>query len=301
MKAILVSAGDAAYYPLLRDWVDSVHDAGLARDFDVGVLDFGFTVAQRAELDGRVRRVEPSLSVDPGRSRIPPDPLRAYTERIFLPRHLPGYDVYVWMDADTWVQQADAVELFAETAAAGSLAAVAECHPAYRITGTVRRPETVLGIPYRFSSYYYRKLASCFGSEVAAELSERPVVNSGAFGLRGDAPHWAAWGDALQRALKRSRKDGWDQATLNWLVYRTDLPVDLLPARCNWLPSLAMPLLHPDSGQLVEPYAPRTPLGVVHLAVGSKDPGQRIRTLDGASHEISLRYGDRAGWPRRPG
>ncbi|MGH6976466.1 MAG: hypothetical protein ACREED_05505 [Stellaceae bacterium] len=29
----------------------------------------------------------------------------------FLRRYFPGYDVYLWLDGDTWVQDAEAIEL----------------------------------------------------------------------------------------------------------------------------------------------------------------------------------------------
>ena len=76
--------------------------------------------------------------------------MRAVTVRPFLPRYLPGYNIYVWIDADAWVQEEFAVARLVDGAAQGALAAVSHTHDAYRtsqyvLDGRTQRMEAGFG------------------------------------------------------------------------------------------------------------------------------------------------------------
>jgi hypothetical protein len=126
--------------------------------------------------------------------------------------------------------------------------------------------------------------ADSFGEEAADRLYRRPHLNTGAFALRADAPHWQAWSDALGRALtgdagsragarKRppSRERLAEQCAMNVVVYDEGLPAALLEPRCNWICHHAAPQLDPETGLLTEPLAPFAPLGIVHETMWSKN------------------------------
>ena len=54
------------------------------------------------------------------------------TARPFLPRYFPDHDVYLWIDADCWVQQWDAIALFLRGAQRRPIAVAPEIHRAMR-------------------------------------------------------------------------------------------------------------------------------------------------------------------------
>jgi hypothetical protein len=62
-------------------------------------------------------------------------------------------------------------------------------------------------------------------------------------------------------------------------VYTRDLPVELLPAWCNWSCIHSLPAVDRDSGSLVEPYLPHTVLSIVHAVGMSLDEATRDREL----------------------
>src|SRR5437870_6190691 len=129
---LLISSGaDRGYFPLLRDTVQSIR--ARHREAAIGILDFGFAPEHREWLVPRVSHlVQPGWDFDfPDRERTP-EARKAQLSRPFLRRHFPGYDTYLWIDADAWVQDWRAVELYLTAAGPDKLAITPEIDRAYK-------------------------------------------------------------------------------------------------------------------------------------------------------------------------
>ncbi len=112
-RAIAITGGDAGYFDLMKDCIAlAARDGGRPR---AGARH------PRLRLDGGAARwcraqgatlVVPQWDFDfPGRDKLK-DGYKALTARPFLPRYFPGFDLYLWIDGDCWVQQGDAIALF---------------------------------------------------------------------------------------------------------------------------------------------------------------------------------------------
>lgn len=281
---IVIVGADGAYFPLLRDAVSSVR--ALNTTVAIGVLDLGLSRDQLAWLGERVSRiVAPTWDIDfPGRERMP-DSFKAQVARPFLRRHFPGYGTYLWLDADAWLQDWRAIELYCAAAATGRLAITVEVDRAYK--RHYKRPK-LLGATGTWKNY-----REAFGWRVADRLGRNPMVNCGVFALRRDAPHWDAWARLTERVLRRTRFFYAEQMALNYAVFGEKLPADLLPCYCNWMPGDAAPAFDAARGVFVEPYTPHETIGVMHLAGSdAKHSLFRLECLDGGTVETSLRYGE---------
>ena len=288
-RAIAITGGDAGYFGLMKDCIESLRAAPEGRALALGVLDCGLTDEQRAWCRGRgAELVVPQWDFDfPGRSGLA-DGYKALTARPFLPRYFPGHDLYLWIDGDCWVQQGDAVALFLAAAATGRLAVAPEIHR------TMRHYHHAWG---EFSAVCGRAYEACFDKATAERLIRYPMINAGVFALRAVAAHWAGWAELLGQALQRST-DLTDQLALNELVYDKGFACEPLPSRCNWPVHHATPAWDAERGLFVEPAMPYEPLGILHLTIYTK----RLATLD--VREVS---GPRAGeirpralrWPGR--
>jgi hypothetical protein len=119
------------------------------------------------------------------------------------------------------------------------------------------------------------------------------MVNCGVFALHHDAPHWDAWARVLAQVLQRTRFFFVEQIALNYVIFAEHLPVNFLPAYCNWMPGDASPAFDADRGLFVEPYAPHEVIGIMHLA-GREQKTHifRLNRLDGGTIETSLRYSE---------
>jgi hypothetical protein len=280
---IVVSAADSGYFPLLRDAVMSVR--ALNSTVPVGVLDLGLAPADRAWLAGQgAATVRPGWDIDfPGRDRTS-ETFKAQVARPFLPRHFPGYEMYFWLDADAWVQDWRAVELYCAAAGRDRLAIALEIDRAYK--RHYKRPK-LLGMTLAWKCY-----REGFGLRAADRLGRNPIANCGVFALHREAPHWAAWARLLASVLKRTRFFFAEQTALNYAIFAEHLPANFLPAYCNWAVGDAVPAFDAQRGLFVEPYAPYEPIGVLHLAgAEQKSKTFRVERLDGGTVETSLRYG----------
>ena len=284
-SVILCTAADAGYFPLLRGLIESLAAGPLARTLPVGVLDLGLAADQRAWLEARgATLVIPDWDVDfPGRAGVPAH-YRAMTARPFLPRHFPGHDIVMWLDADTWVQDDSVLPWFLDAAAAGKLAIVPELDRSY---WTMFKPPKLWGQNQKAFAWGY-------GMRAGYRLGRNPILNSGAFALAARAPHWALWADAHRRALQRRRLRPLlarpmyffiaEQTALNYVVFARRMPHTLLPAVANWFVAKGHPKWDAARGMLVEPNAPYRALGIVHLAgEGVKERVWELATLDGGT------------------
>ena len=175
-----------------------------------------------------------------------------------MPRHFPGYETYLWIDADAWLQDWRVVDLYVEAARGGKLAIVPEIDRAYK--RHYKRPK-LFGLTLAWKNY-----REAFGWRVADRLGRNPMVNCGVFALRGDAPHWQVWGRIMAQVAQRTRFFFVEQTALNYAIFAEHLPVDFLPAYCNWMPGDAAPAFDAERGLFVEPYSPHEVIGIMHLA-----------------------------------
>jgi hypothetical protein len=260
---IIVTGADSGYFGLLQGCIASIRDKPAGAGIALGVLDVGLKEEERAWLARRgAAIVPPGWDLDfPGRAGAPRYRQAQYG-RPFLPRHFPGHGLYLWIDADAWVQDWGAVELFFRAAAEGPIALVPEMDRSYR---------NFFHAWEEFHAVNHEGYRETFDRETADRLMRHPLLNNGVFALSAGAPHWRAWGETLAAALQRSRNGLIDQATLNHAIYVQGLRASFLPARCNWISHHAPPLRLHQGGPLVEPSLPHEPLGIVHLTLWMKE------------------------------
>jgi len=285
VKSIVITGADSAHYALLQGLVQSVR----AGDIALGVMDGGLEAEQRSWINERADAVvAPDWDLRSGDGL--PGYLRIFDSRIFLPRYFPGYDIYLWIDADAWIQDWSAIDLYVRAAATGALAVVPEVNPAFpSLTPSLSIWYGRLGRP-RVRSWAHRHYHAAYGRKTMRELALKPVMNAGVFALQADAPHWAAWEASYREGLAR-RPDVWiNQVALNHAVYRNDLPLHYLPSRCNWTCSNALPKVDRESSLLVEPFLPHDPIGVVHMTWDTKDREFDLAAVDGGTVRRSLRF-----------
>ena len=288
-KTIAITGGDAAYFDLIRDCIASLRATAEGRAMALGVLDCGLTEEQQAWCrEQGATLVAPQWDFDfPGRAQLK-DGYKALTARPFLPRYFPGFDLYLWVDGDCWVQQGDALALFLAAARTGALAVAPEIHRSMRHYRHAWK---------EFSSINGAAYAAAFDQATADRLIRYPLINAGVFALEHDAPHWAGWAALLGEALQRSA-DMTDQITLNVLVYDQGFACEPLPSRCNWPVHHATPAWDADRSLFVEPAMPYEPLGILHLTIYTK----RLDKLDvrelGGPHAGQVRARS-LRWPGR--
>jgi hypothetical protein len=281
----IVSASDARYFGLLRNLLSSIRSAAPSPRVPVCVIDLGLSPGSRDELASMGVTVATARNdFGVALTREMPGYVMAFLSRPWLPEYFPGFETYVWMDADTHLQDWRAVELYLRGARRGALAITPETDRAYgRLSGGIERITLRFGRPWKIKHWLFARSRAVYERSEAELLLNRQLLNSGVFALRRDAPHWKHWRESLRVALSKGRYERWivgcDQLSLNHAVYTRSLTLELLPAVCNWNCSHALPAVDSDTGLLVEPYLPHAVIGVVHVPGMSVEEATRLREL----------------------
>ncbi|NWG46598.1 MAG: hypothetical protein HXY25_08625 [Alphaproteobacteria bacterium] len=312
MKPVaIVSAANAVYFPLLEGLLDSVAANAAREDTALCVFDLGLTTAQREQLSARgVRLVEPGWDLSwPALADTPPNYKKYVTVAPFVPRHFPGHEIYVWLDADAWCQTARALDLLIRGARKGRLAVVPVLDRAYGVALSGATVRLFPDLPFlkgrrrRLKTWLFSMMRKYYDRGTANRLLFKPVLSAGIWALPAEAPHWAAWEASLRAARFRSGRDLSDQSPLNHAVYTNDLPVELLPAWCNWTCHMALPHWDGERGLFVEPYLPHEPISIIHMVGRTQEGEHDVPVLGGGSRRMALTYQGRAGsaFPRGRG
>jgi hypothetical protein len=280
MRTLVVSAADEAFAFLLKGLVLSLRECGVAHD--IAVLDLGLAEESRAWLaEYDVRALQASWMFTFPESATTPPHLMAIANRPFLPLLFPGYDVYVWLDADTYLQNDEAVRLLIQQAKRVDLAIVPEVDRAYVNIADGGRLR-------RFSQQLYEQ---CYYPGIIPAGKDAPaMLNAGVFAMTGSSPIWARWQQEVRAIFRRKPYFFAEQISLNVIAYWGDFRVSLLPARCNWIVGLGRAGLG-ETGKLMTPCAPMEEISVVHLA-GWPEKRRPMDVLDaeGTVHKVSPLY-----------
>jgi hypothetical protein len=277
-RVIITTAANSKYFDLLRDLLMSIAEHRGGRDVALGCYDLGFTDEQRDWLRARgVRTVVPRTEL-----RIPEGERDvhklAYAARPFLRENFPDHEIYVWLDADLWLQDWNVIDRLIEGA---------------RRHGAAIARENERG--YRFQAWLFMWTAKHFikgyGFLSGLWLLTRPHINNGVFAMRADAPHWQIWRRLYQRAVDRSGQLApHDQFALNEAIYRFRLPTAFLPATCNWICDRGIPMWNEVTNKYCAPYAPYAPISIMHLAGPAKSQIYEMRIVGDGRVRAGLRY-----------
>ena len=295
-KNVIISLADSNYFELLNELVDSIKRFKQSENTAICILDGGLTEDQKKILASKVDEIKFSewdIKISQFKT-MGKKWLKSLITRAFLTEYFPNYEKYLWIDADAWVNSWEAVELYFKGCENKKLAISTSADRSY---GRVLRAEWVIGSFARIKSQNYKHAKSSgFSEKIAREVALMPHLNAGVFALELNAPHWKIWRKNLEESLKSGKVWGSDQIALNITIYHNKLPVEILPAYCNWT-NVDIMKYDMKRETLVEPYLPNHEIGIVHFA--GKDNEEifkdknfltKIETLDGDIIKRKLRF-----------
>ena len=295
-KNVIVSLADSNYFELLNELIDSIKRFDESKNVAICILDAGLTEDQKLKLSQKVddiKSAEWDIKVSAFKVKGK-EWLKSQVSRAFLPKYFPGYEKYLWIDADAWVNKWEALDLYFKGSNANKLAISTSADRSY---GRVLRADWLIGSIAKVKSQNYKHAKSSgFSETVARKIALMPHLNIGVFCLNADAPHWVVWQKNLKQALSSGKIFGSEQVAMNIAIYVDDLEIEILPAYCNW--TLINRLKFDTvNNTLVEPYLPNHEIGIIHLAGKTSDVVRfnknhlsEIKTLEGKIIKKSLRF-----------
>jgi hypothetical protein len=295
-KVAIVTAGNAEYFHHLDGLIASLEDAGLSGDFCLCALDVGLTPQQAENLVARhVTVVVPSWAVEFPYQEEAPEWFRAMTNRPCLPHHFPGFDIYLWIDADTWIQHPAGIYAAVEAAGKGPIAIVAErfgkgiVYPEWTPFGLMIKRVDERSSRAAVASCYRH----CFGPETE-ERAREAIFNTGFFALRGDSPIWDRWLKRIRQGVARSFHKLLEQQALNLEILEGTIPATVLPKLFNWMLTSEQPIFDLRARQVVDP-AEHKSIAMVHLTDVKHLRYVEIPSLEGRTVRLWLQYRDFRG------
>lgn len=273
-RVIVITGCDSNHFWLAEGLIQSLR-AITARAFHIGFAQVGDIAPAAAIRDGV--DVYRTVSVDdaphqPGQGFL----LAALAVKSRLPELFPGYDVYIWLDGDTWVQNSMGLDELILNAHAANICINPQIEPDY----------FMCEFPDQYTIDVYTGL---FGEARTKTYVRRAMVNSGVFSATAGSPLWARWTDLLMtlREQLRHRTDRFfsDQIPLHYLIFSGQITMYPLRSVNNWLVAHAMPGFHSVTGHLLVPSHPHEEINIVHLLGPAKN-----QTVTAHEREYGLTY-----------
>ena len=292
----IVSLADSNYFELLCELIDSIKSFEESKNVAICVLDAGLNDNQKNILLEKVDAIKKAnwdIEVSSYKV-IGKEWLKSQVSRAFLPKYFPGYNKYLWIDADAWVNSWEAIDLYFTGSNNNKLSISTSADRAY---GRVLKVDWLIGGFGKVKSQNYKHAKSSgFSEKIAREVALKPHLNIGVFSLEKDAPHWEVWQKNLKKALSSGKIWGSEQIAMNVSIYSDKLDVEILPAYCNWTLIEAL-RFDEKNNTFVETYLPNHEIGIVHLAGKNNDHIRnnknfisKVKTLEGDIIEKSLRF-----------
>ena len=288
---IIVSGGDTKYFPLLNDLVTSIRNIDEGKNVAIGIMDGGLTSRESGQLLDQgtivVRPDWPDKKMQ--RKAGSREYWRINLNKSALDRYFPDYDIILWLDGDTWVQNWDAIPLFIRVASKGKLAIVSR---STRLRANVMRmsPRPFGWAKVRSVLYKNARRARLPG-KITWPLANKAVLNAGAYALHREAAHWEIWRKWQARCLQHGRPFSSDQLSLALAVYKDGLPYEALPDTCNYMGPWRV---NRSTQQLVDYYAPYDPASVVHMvgkATAAVLSGKSVAGIDMDDNPVNIYLG----------
>lgn len=137
--------------------------------------------------------------------------------RPYIPILFPGHDIYIWCDADTWVQKISSLRTYRDAVLANS------SHIA--ISPLI---DTTYQFYYtdctEFAGYNHNWYSEAYGRDIAKTQSSKAVLSAGVFGMHVSNPIWRAWSVEIETVFRRQYTEQVvqhlaEQTALNYLIY----------------------------------------------------------------------------------
>ena len=279
MKTAIVTLSDSGYFHLLEELIDSILILEESKNVDICVLDAGLTEDQISKIKNKVYAIEKARWDIPVSSfKVKgKEWLKSQVSRAFLPNYFPSFDKYIWIDCDAWVQSWFAIELLSSACNDGKLGIVSMSD---RHNGRVAKINWFFkNLGFVKSQNYKHAKSSGFSEDISRHIALQPHLNIGVFSLEATSPTWGVWQKNLEKALSKGKIFGSEQVAMNVSVYVDNVPTDVLPFYCNWIPYPESNNTKFDSrtNKFVEGFTPHHEIGIIHLAGGIKVGGEDMR------------------------
>ena len=293
-EKIIVSSSDSKYYELVKELFLSLRTHKLLDEYEFGILDTGMDENQVSYFKDNNVKIEKAVwNVDVPKYKIlGRDHLKTQVARAYLPDYFPNYKIYIWLDADIWINDVKSFLLYEMGAAKNCLTITPQSDRAYFNTAKV---DWLFNLPVKVKTINYKNIGKSVSKKLAKKYAFYSTLNAGAFAISSNQLIWETLQKNVKLAAKKGRIFGTDQVALALTIHEDKVPTEFLPAYCNWMCEFHFPIYDDKQKKFLEPYIPNNPIALIHLAGldeirSDKNILSNIKTLNGNLIKKSLRF-----------
>ncbi len=262
---IIVSSADSKYFQLIKELFLSLKKNNIFNEYDFAILDTGLEKNQYIYFkDNNVIIEKAKWNVEVPKYKIlGREHLKTQVARAFLPDYFPNYKVYVWLDADIWLNDLETFTLYEKGAIQDCLAITPQSDRSYFNNANV---EWFLNFPRKVKTINFKNIGRSVSKKLGRKYAFYSTLNAGAFAVGSKKEIWDCLQKNIKLAARKGRIFGTDQVALALSVYEDKIPTQFLPAYCNWMCEFHLPKFDEISNKFIEPYLPYNPIALIHLA-----------------------------------
>ena len=239
-KNVIVTGSDKKYYPFLKNLVNSLIKSNSLDICDLCILDVEDNSQYLEELDSKItkkKKANFNLNI---LFKDRQDWFKLLTERPFMKDYFPGYDKYIWMDADTEVLSNDGIKNIIDACEDKDLAIAPEINESYVFKNSKFGIKKIFKSYYKISGWSFKNYRKYFSDRIGEDLFFKPLFNNGIFCLKSTSKIWDLWKTEYQGALNKAKTSygiKTDQLSLNKIIYENFEKISILDSTNNWLVS----------------------------------------------------------------
>lgn len=204
------------------------------------------------------------------------------TVRPFLKDYFPGYENYIWLDADTVVLDSNFINSFSSCIENKDINIVSELDASYL------NNQAQNSFKYFFNNFYiargwvYKNNVKYLGKDYATKVLNKPIFNAGVYSIKKNSRVWDIWKKIYEKIIDSSSDDyclNMDQASLNKAIYENFDLVNVFNAKFNWLVKNCVPVINKNF-EMFTGSLPYEKISVVHLTQTDKKKKYKFYQLD---------------------
>lgn len=294
MKNLIVSSADAKYSHLLIELFQSLEPC-LKNNYDFAIFDCGLNAETiNFFIDYKIKVIKPDWEFDVPIYKIRNrENLKVQFSRFYLDKYFPGYENYIWLDSDTWINCPITFDLYLKGAELSGFSITPQVDRAYNKLIDIKW--LIGGIPKKINTINFKNISRSISLKLAKKFAGNFTLNAGCFAYNIKFEGLKNIRSNLRLASKKGRIFGSDQVALALTLFNDGIDYELLPSYCNWLCVTKFPKYSQNTNCFVEPYLPNHKIGVIHLAGMDLDRKEKfidhkIQILEGGEIMTSLRY-----------
>ncbi len=267
-KIAIVTGSDKNYFPFLKNLVFSLVKSKSLEIADLCLLDVekeSDYLEEFKNVVSHIKKTEFSLDL---RFDERKNWFKLLTERPFIQDYFPGYEKYIWLDADTHVLNKNLILNLEDGTKLNDISIAPEINESYVFKNKKFGIKKKFFSLYKISGWSFKNYKKYFSNEIAEELFFKPLFNNGVFCIRSNSKIWAMWKESYQDALKKAKTNygiKTDQLSLNKVLYENFNLVSILDSTNNWIIDKSEPLFYDEDQNLfLTPSYPRRKINILH-------------------------------------